>query len=210
MAPEGNGLRTFRALARKLYSRHRAIWFHLPLDKSLKVRRPGFEVSFDLDAHDQVLAFLRSHDIPGTNDLVEISRMQERGQLFVGVREGQQLIGYVKIGWDDVYVLDYGVDIRLPPKWIFVLDTYILPEWRGQGVGAFLVSATSVAMRARGFTRRIAHVRTDNSVMIRLAHAVGYEELGRVDFTSFLGRKTFQPHPMTILASAAERLSVGA
>jgi GNAT superfamily N-acetyltransferase len=208
MASESNILRTFRALARKIYARHTSMWFHLPLDNVLETRHSHWKFSADFDAHDQVLALLRSNNVPGTNDPVEIARMQERGQLFVGIREGRQLVGYVKIGWDKVYVLDYGINIQLPPSWIFVLDTFVLPEWRGRGVGTFLISATSVAMRERGFTRRIAHVRIDNAVMLRLAHAVGYQELGQVEFTSFLGRQSFQPHPTALLAGAVDRLSL--
>lgn len=201
---EGPGA-VLRALRRRIYYRHDSIWFERPLDDSVTIIPPRFDGRLDCDHPEEVIEWIASRNVPGTNDAVEIASMRRRGHLFAGVRDGDRLVGYVKIGWERVYVLDYGVDLDLPPGAFFVLDAYIVPDMRGLGGGPFMASASSLEMKRRGFTRRISHVRVDNVPMLRSGARVGYRELGRVRFVSFMGIKIFRPHPATFF----ERNSMG-
>ena len=189
----------FRTVGRKLYDRHRSVWFDLPLDDDLALHQPKFDGRLDFENGDRVLAWIRALDIPGTADPVELTSMQRRGQLFVGVMDGDTIVGYIKLGWDTVYVLDYGEDLRLPAGDFFVIDFFVSPTMRGKGAGPFLVSAASIEMRRRGFTRGVMHVRTDKLPMLKTCARTGYREIGRVDYMSLLGRKILRPHPARLL-----------
>jgi GNAT superfamily N-acetyltransferase len=193
--------RALRAYGRKLYDRHRSRWFAMALDSTLEVPAPRFDAHLVVDAPARVLDFIRRLDIPGSCDPVEIRTMHERGQLLVGVEDRGTLVGFVKIGWGTVYVLDYRLDLVLPPSDCFVLETYLVPERRGLGAGPWLIRGTNLEMRQRGFARRIAHVRPDNIPMLRNATRVGYRPLGDIDFISVCGRKLLRPHPARLLAS---------
>jgi GNAT superfamily N-acetyltransferase len=191
-----------RTVCRKAYDRHRSIWFSRPLDDTLEVIAPRFEGWMDFDHPVQVLDFIRRRNLPGMNDPVEIESMKKRGHIFAGVMNGEQMIGFIKLGWETVYVLDYGLDIRVNPGDFFVIDIFIGPESRGLGAGPFLVSASSLEMKKRGFTRGVMHVRTDKTPMLRTCARTGYREIGRVDYRSILGRKILRPHPMELIAAS--------
>lgn len=188
-----------RAVGEKIHHGHRSIWFARPLDNQLSVIAPHFDGRMDYDHPDRVVAYIREHDIPGTNDPVEITSMQARGHLFAAVMDGTTIIGYIKIGWDTVYVLDYGIDIRLEPGDFFVIDIYIDPTMRGRGAGPFLVSAVSLEMKRRGFMRGVMHVRMDKTPMLKTCARTGYGEIGRVEYHSMLGWKRFRPHPIEVI-----------
>jgi GNAT superfamily N-acetyltransferase len=198
----------FRAAGEKVYHGHRSIWFARPLDSQLSVIAPQFDGRMDFDHPDWVMAYIKEHDIPGTNDPAEIASMQARGHLFAGVMDGPAIIGYIKIGWDTVYVLDYGIDIRLEPGDFFVIDIYIDPIMRGRGAGPFLVSAASLEMKRRGFGRGVMHVRIDKTPMLKTCARTGYREIGRVEYHSILGWKRFRPHPTEVIRQI-DRLHVG-
>jgi len=66
----------------------------------------------DFEHPEQVLAYIRERDIPGINDRIELASMLRRGQIFAGVMDGRNIIGFIKIGWETVYVLDYGSTSR--------------------------------------------------------------------------------------------------
>jgi len=187
------------ALRRRIYYRHQSIWFERPLDDSLELIRPRFDGRLDFDHPDEVARWINRRNIPGTNDPVEISSILNRGQILAGVIDGPQMIGYVKIGWDTVYVLDYRIDLTFPPGVFFILDAYLVPEMRGQGGGPFIVSASSLEMKRRGFKRRISHVRIDNLPMLKSGARAGYKEIGQVDFKMILGHKIIKPHPSTFI-----------
>jgi GNAT superfamily N-acetyltransferase len=153
----------------------------------------------DFDHPERVLQFIKSRNIPGTNDPIEISSMERRDQLFVGVLDGDEIIGFIKIGWDTVYVVDYGCDIQVLPGDFFIIDIYIGPEMRGKGAGPFLVSAVSQEMKKRQFKRGVMHVRIDKIPMLKTCARTGYNEIGRVDYRSLLGKKIFRPHPAAFI-----------
>ena len=201
---EGAGL-FLRATLRKIYDRHRSVWFDRPLDENLEVIKPRFDGRLDFDHPDLVIAWIEELDIPGTNDPVEIASMKERGQLFVGIMNGEKIIGYIKIGWDLVYVLDYRFDIQMPEGEYFIIDIFVEPESRGLGAGLFLVSASTIEMHKRGFRSSVMHVRTDKTPMLRSCARTGYREIGRVDFITLFGKKILRPHPAELLAGRSNR-----
>jgi GNAT superfamily N-acetyltransferase len=190
-----------RTIGRKTYDRHRAIWFSRPLDDTLEVIAPRFEGWLDFDHPERVLEFIHDRNLPGMNDPVEIGWMKKRGHIFAGVMNGERMIGFTKLGWETVYVLDYGLDIHVNPGDFFVIDIFIGSENRGLGAGPFLVSAASLEMKRRGFVRGVMHVRTDKTPMLRTCARTGYREIGRVDYRSILGKKILRPHPRELIAA---------
>jgi ribosomal protein S18 acetylase RimI-like enzyme len=190
-----------QTVGRKAYDRHQSAWFARPLDDSLEVISPRFEGWMDFDHPNRVLDFIHERNLPGMNDPVEIESMKRRGHIFAGVMDGERIIGFIKLGWETVYVLDYGLDICVNPGDFFVIDIFIGSESRGLGAGPFLVSAASLEMKKRGFKRGVMHVRLDKTPMLRTCARTGYREIGRVDYRSILGRKVLRPHPEELIAA---------
>ncbi len=178
------------ALFRKIYDRHRSVWFDRPLD-DLELIKPKFDGWLDFDNPEKVIAWIEERNISGTNDPIEIEGMKERGHLFVGIMNAKEIIGYIKIGWDLVYVLDYCLDLQMPKGEYFIIDIYVDPASRGLGAGPFLISASTLEMKKRGFTGSVMHVRTDKTPMLKSAVHSGYREIGRVDFYLFSARRYY-------------------
>jgi GNAT superfamily N-acetyltransferase len=195
----------WRALWRRIYYRHGSIWFERILDDRVQLIPPRFNGRMDFEHPERVLTWIKERNVLGTNDPVEIAHMQERGHLFAGILDGDELIGHVKIGWGRIYVLDFGTELDFSPEDCVIIDIYVAPEKRGLGAGPFLISAVSLEMKRRGFRRRIMHVRSNNEPMLRATARAGDREIGRVDFRSILGRKQFHPHPMMFLGTAGEQ-----
>lgn len=190
------------ALWRKVYDRHQSAWFRLPLAEFAGIIPGKFDGRLDFDHPKQVLTWIDRLGLPGLNDRVEIETMQAQGHLFAGVLDGDTLIGYIKIGWDRVWVVDYGLELTFPKGEYFIIDIFIDPAARGMGAGPFLVSAAAAEMKRRGFSGSIMHIRLDKTPMLKTAVHTGYHELGRVDYRSILGIKVFRPHPRGVIAAA--------
>ncbi len=190
------------AFRRKVYDRHRSAWFRLPLAEFAEVIPGRFEGSLDFEHPDRVLTWIDTLGLPGLNDRVEIESMKSRGHLFVGVLNGQTLIGYIKIGWERVWVVDYGLELGIPAGDYFIIDIFIDPASRGLGAGPFLVSAAAAEMKKRGFAGSIMHIRLDKQPMLRTAARTGYHEIGRVDYVSIMGKKILRPQPAALIAAA--------
>lgn len=188
-----------RGLANRLYYHHRSVCFEMPLDKELGQPETDLDVRLDFGRIDEVVAWTKAQAVPGTWDPIELTRIKERQQLIGGLYHGQELVGYTKLGWSNVYIMDYQCDLTLPDRDCMVLDSYIAPKMRGHGLGDFLVRESSREMQRRGFARRLSFVRTDNKAMLRVAKKVGYRRLGQMDFFIVLRKKYFRPHPLVLI-----------
>ena len=195
--------RTLRVYRRKVYERQRAICFAMPLEDAAPPTQPRFPARLVFDAPQRVLDFIHRLNVPGTCDPVELRTMQERGHLLMGLEDGTELVGFMKLGWGTVYVLDYRMDFVLQPGDCFVLESYVIPERRGLGAGSYLIHGSNVELRQRGLQRRLSLVRADNPVMLRTASRVGYRNLGTVEYVSVCGRKILRPHPSELWAADA-------
>jgi GNAT superfamily N-acetyltransferase len=193
------------ALRRRIYDRHQSAWFRLPLAEFTEVIPGRFDGSLDFDHPERVLAWIDALALPGLNDRVEIDAMKAREHLFVGALDGDKLIGYIKIGWERVWVVDFGLELEIPAGDYFIIDLFTDPASRGLGAGPFLITAVAAEMKKRGFTGSIMHIRLDKQPMLRTAARTGYYDLGRVDYVSILGRKIFRPHPAALMAAATGR-----
>jgi len=193
-----------RAMVGKAYFHHRSIWFDLALTDSMEVIRPKFDGWLDFDNTKKIYGWIEERNVAGTNDPYEIAHMKEAGHFFVGIMNGDKIMGYMKLGWDRVYVLDYRIELQMPPESYFVIDIFIAPENRGLGAGPFLSSASAIEMKRRGFKRAIMHVRTDKTPMLKSGAKAGYVEIGRVDYQSILGKKVFHPHPSVFLKNLGQ------
>jgi GNAT superfamily N-acetyltransferase len=186
-------------LSNRLYYHHRSVCFEMPLDKEIGQPQTDLDVRLDFSRTNEVVAWIKAQAVPGTWDPIELARITERQQLIGGLYHGQELVGYTKLGWSNVYIMDYQCDLALPERDCMVLDSYIAPKMRGHGLGGFLVTESSREMQRRGFARRLSFVRTDNTAMLRVAEKVGYRPLGQVDFFIILRKKYFRPYPLVLI-----------
>lgn len=60
-----------------------------------------------------------------------------------------------------------------------LLNLAVLPSFREQGVGSFLVEQTLQEVTARGATRIFLEVRDSNLAALRLYERLGFEQIGR-------------------------------
>jgi ribosomal protein S18 acetylase RimI-like enzyme len=60
------------------------------------------------------------------------------------------------------------------------VGTFLLPEWRGQGLGRRMWSATEAFARQAGYRKLAIQVRASNSAAQRFYRRLGFQECGRL------------------------------
>ncbi|WP_027442748.1 aminoglycoside 6'-N-acetyltransferase [Erythrobacter cryptus] len=111
-------------------------------------------------------------------DIAETFLAGEPNQVaFVAEHEDGRLIGFVEASIRRDYV--DGCDTS---PVAFGEGAFILPEWRGTGVGRALVEAVAQWGRARGCSELASNALLDNSASHAFHRAIGFEETERVVF----------------------------
>lgn len=118
---------------------------------------------------------LAEHDLPADRALVSGAvtgiLTDQRTGFLLAAHSGAQVIGvaYVAMIWS----LEHGG----LSSWLEEL--YVLPDWRGRGVGADLLRASLVQARARGCLMMDLEVTADHARAARLYEREGFEALPR-------------------------------
>lgn len=106
---------------------------------------------------------------------LEAVREFVRGNIRNGNPQFVALVDGVVVGWCDIIPRDWE-SLRHSG----VLGMGVIPEYRGQGIGGVLLTATLEAAKWKGLTRIDLTVRTDNGPARRLYEKFGFVHEGRL------------------------------
>jgi ribosomal protein S18 acetylase RimI-like enzyme len=110
----------------------------------------------------EVTALVRGHPEP---ELAAYLGLDPEGEPAWGAFDGRRLVGVARAA------------VRLPRLWV-IGGVFVVPEHRGQGLGAALVSAVVASAEAHG-ARVGLYVRDDPDGAFRLYERLGFREVGR-------------------------------
>jgi len=101
-----------------------------------------------------------------------LESLSPREALHVAVDADQGIIGFQS--------LDLWAPLLTSMAHVGQLGTFLLPEWRGKGVGRQLWSATESFARQAGYRKLAIQVRASNTAAQAFYRSLGFNECGRM------------------------------
>ncbi len=101
-----------------------------------------------------------------------IESLSRRETFHVAVDEGAHIIGFQS--------LDLWSTLLPSMEHVGQVGTFLLPEWRGQGVGRLLWNATEAFARGAGYRKLAIQVRASNASAQKFYRNLGFKECGRL------------------------------
>ena len=98
--------------------------------------------------------------------------LSDRQAFHVAIASSGELIGY--------QVLDPYSSLLTSMGHVAQLGTYLLPAWRGQGVGRALFRETTQFARSAGYRKIVIQVRASNATAQAFYRSLGFVECGRL------------------------------
>ena len=114
-----------------------------------------------------------------------LSRWLSRGYILVLAKQTDgRVVAFHCISHEHPYpvLLRRAVPLRAAEVWL--AETYLLPEWRGNGLYEHLKGAADRLAQARGFTRAVGTVQVQNLASRKANARIGSREIGRLWFFS--------------------------
>lgn len=115
----------------------------------------------------------------------ELEAACANGHLFTAIEKEKEIIGYIKVGMNKVYIHDFDRIIPLPAGVAFVYDIFVLPSYRNRQVARYALLATMRLLEDHGFTRVWCHIEKWNHASLRLFQRAGFRERGTIRFSTF-------------------------
>ena len=178
-----------------------ADWYCKDLrDQALNIKvQKHVQVIFELS--DEIVNWLREHNFsyPWMYISEEIKTGTSENHIFPHVKYNGEIIGYVKVGFNRVYILDYDESIQFPDKNSFIYDTFVMPEFRGKNIAPFLLNETIRYLRNRKFEKIWCHIPPWNHSSRRAFEKLNFQRIAHVRYFKILNYKFFSKNPTKIV-----------
>jgi L-amino acid N-acyltransferase YncA len=175
---------------RFFFSYQRYVLLARPLDQPLpSSSQPQLEVTIRQATLDDIERF---RPIAASWQLWQFTRRLRRGHIcFITLLPDGRLVNY---GWSSHEIWE-PCPISLEPGDVYSSPAYTLPAYRRMGLHEANFAARCRFHREQGYKRIVAQVKSDNAASLALCQKVGYREIGRATFITFLGRMVHRYRP---------------
>lgn len=125
-------------------------------------------------------------------DGTEVLRRTENGHVcFVAQNSQGEIIGYVWIAFDELYIGEILKTMALTSGEAFLYDVFVFPKYRKRGAYKQLLRTSCRWLRQRGFVNAYGGAPTSNVASRSGLERVGFKEAGTVTLVRILGRKKY-------------------
>ena len=192
-------IRIFKSLRARSFKTNCSTWYLAPIqnpdtaNKSTKLPEPLIFSVLEGDRkellHDWLLTNQKLY--PWVYFPDEISSSRLFGHWYPAIFNGETLIAWIKLSRKNVFIHDFETSVELPGNTAFIYDTFVDPDYRGQGLGHLLVEQTKPFLAAHGYTAIACHIEDRNNPSIKVFMKAGFKPIGkirylRLTFFSFL------------------------
>lgn len=200
MLRERGVLEFTKELSKKCYLEYHANWYICELMKP--IANPhyiagGFRVVDNL--FDETISWMVDLHIPGIADPREIDNMRRENLLTYTLMAKDLIVGYINVGKNLVYILDFDQDIHFPPKTAFVIDTFIHEHYRGKKLFHLLISTVKKDLQKKGYEKLYCHIRNDNKTSTSAYENNGFSRIGNISYRKIMGKRLFNLPPASLI-----------
>ncbi len=176
-------LKIFRKVKNCAYSYNSAIWLKKKTDDSTEQVVSDIEFKVDF-SNRNIFQWLKDHHATYSwlYILKEIKCAEKNDHIFVTFVDEEEIIGYIKIGIKNVYVLDFDEIVTVPFGVAYIYDTFVLPEYRKKNIIPHAFNRITSHLRERGINEIFCHIPAWNIASIKLYKKLGFEEVAFIVF----------------------------
>jgi ribosomal protein S18 acetylase RimI-like enzyme len=180
-----------RNIRRRIWDYQKAVWLVRDLSIVLPRNETSLPVEIDFSHPEETIDWLARQNIAGTVDPRELEVARRYKHLLPLVKLEGEIVGYLKIGFEKVYVLDFRREFDFPSGVAFVYDSYVALGLRGRNVAPFLIDRASELMKEKGYTQVYCHIRVKNLSSIKAYQKSGFKPVKVISWFSILGLRLF-------------------
>jgi ribosomal protein S18 acetylase RimI-like enzyme len=188
-------VRVMGRILRFIFTTNSAIWFEKDLTEELADYQAKLPVEIDLTSISETIEWLKSQKQSWVVHPQEIATALEYNHCWPSIRTSGKIIGCIKIGFRNVYIVDYNRVIELPERMAFIYDTYVLQEQRGKGVAKHLITQAIKFLKAQGYTKVRCHIPPWNKASISAYEKIGFKKFSYIRYFRIFGVSIRKANP---------------
>ncbi len=192
----GVGKRALYRISRLIYESNSAIWFKRDLNAPVATAPSGIPLTITFTHFNETFDWIEKLETPWMLHATELEVAREQGHLWVNAKNDRGIVAYIKLGFEKVYIVDYGKVIHFPQKVAFIYDTYVLPELRGHKIASHFVNELALYLKGKGYSSLMCHIPQWNIASIKSYERIGFERTGEIRCEKFMGFPMLSANPL--------------
>lgn len=188
-------LKVFRKLCIAIFETNSATWYVRPLSSNDIHIEPKIPLTLHLASFNETLNWIRRQDASWMVNDAEIEVAKKMGHHWANIKHNGTIIGYVKLGFDNIFIADYKKIITFPPYVACIYDTFVLSEFRHRKVASYLINEACNFLKGNGFAKVLCHIPDWNTASIKAYTSVGFKKIRMIRWLKILGLKIITTNP---------------
>ncbi len=172
---------------RFIFTTNSAIWFEKDLIGELIDYQAKIPVEIDLNSTSQTIEWLKKQKESWVTNPEEITAALAYNHFWPSVRANGRIIGCIKIGFNNPYIVDYNRVIQLPEGMAFIYDTFVIEDMREKGVAKYLISQANKFVKSQGYIKVGCHIPPWNKASISAYEKIGFKKVKYIRNISLFG-----------------------
>lgn len=172
-----------------------SIWFCKSLNEfvDFTAKQPDIDIDFLKEDKSKLINWLREYNarFSWMYKEKEIQLAETDKHIYVDIMNHGNIIGYIKVGINNVYIHDFDKIVCFPKDSAFVYDTFILPEYRGKNIALYALLETIRFLNEKGFQRLWCHIEKWNTASLKTFQKAGFMPKGTIRFSKVFGLPIF-------------------
>jgi len=189
--------RSFRKTSQTIFRTNNAYWYAKDLTLPIPDIEPKIPAEIDWDFSNTV-EWIKTNTVFSYAEEREIETAIKQNHYYPNVRYQGNIIGYIKVGYGEVYVMDFDKIVRFQNGTAYIYDVLTLPDFRGQGIAPFLVTEVMRFLKQRGYKRLLCHIPEWNTASASSFTKCSFERIKRIRYCKILGMECFSTRPENI------------
>jgi len=175
--------RGIKKAVRYIFETNSAYWLEKELSQEILPIQAQIPLEMDFHSAQQTIEWMKTNAEPWVFNPREIAVGLKEGHLFACARYQEEIIACVKVGLGKVYIQDYRKITDITKDSAFIYDTYVLPEFRRQGVAKYMVAEITRFLKNKGIRKLGCHIPPWNTASLNTYIHLGFK---RVRYTRHL------------------------
>lgn len=171
-----------------------SIWFCKSLNEPVdSITMSDIDIKFLVEDKSRLINWLRNHNarFSWMYKEKEIQLAETDKHIYVIILHHDDIIGYIKVGINNVYIHDFDKIVCFPKDSAFIYDTFVLPEYRGKKIAFYAIAKTIHFLNEAGFQRLWCHIEKWNTASLKTFQKAGFMPKGTIRFSKVFGLPIF-------------------